>query len=166
MPLYCIDDGGRTCRAGRITLEGTLNTPVSLTPARIPPPPNTDVPGCTSLSTLAQWTVRKFLYLRTGGGRFNDTYFVLSRSLELEIRNDANNFTQSCVITDSAIDGPNDKWFRCFPEAAHVFSQHEIETYVQFNVDTSRFAINQTWYCNDTEAGTPYVHILPFSPVL
>jgi|SRR3569833_289744 len=131
-----------------------------LTPAPIPVPPNTDVGGCTSMSTSSPgWTVRKVLYQRTHTSGFPLPFFgdFYSRSFEIELVNNVNGYVQACTITDSKLDGHNDVWFRCFPEPKHTFPQYPIETWVQFDITTQRLAVNQTWYCNDTQAqiGTP-----------
>jgi hypothetical protein len=158
-----------------MTIEGHLRKPVSLTPAPIPPPPNANTPNCMINSQKPGepiWTITKFLYMTTKRGftnhfgSSNGELFPFNRTLEIVLRNDANGYTQSCVINDPAIDNATDKWWPCFRERApHTFAKRAIETYVQFNKDTGLLRINQTWYCNDTQKATPCVY-LSFSHVL
>lgn len=155
MPVYCTADDGKTCRASKTRIQGTLTQPLYLTPAPVPDPPNTKFPGCTSSSSLPKWTLYNLLYYSTEWGGYHPDDDTTVRHLEVEITNQANNFTQSCVIDDPALDGPNDKWFQCSSVPQNTFPDYVIETYIQFNEETQRLALNQTWYCDDTEDGPP-----------
>ncbi|GAB1317059.1 hypothetical protein MFIFM68171_07269 [Madurella fahalii] len=152
-----------------MTLRGSLTKPVSLTPAPIPAPPNTDTPNCLVNSQHPYqpiWTLTRFLYQATkrgvdnfpAAGEVNGVLFPYNRTLEIELRNEANGFTQSCAFNDPILDNVTDRWWPCsYAKSPHTFPQRAIETYVQFNRDTGRLKVNQTWYCNDTQQAAPYM---------
>lgn len=145
-----------------MTIRGSLTKPVSLTPAPIPAPPDASTPNCLansqdSLQPL--WTVTRFYYESTERAEipsWNETLAPYNRTLEIELRNEANGFIQSCVLNDPILDSTTDKWWPCFNTTRlHTFPQYTIETYIQFNRDYGNIVVNQTWYCNDTEEATP-----------
>lgn len=151
-----------------MTIRGSLTKPVSLTPAPIPAPPNTDTPNCLANSQHPYnpiWTVTRFFYQATKRGidnhplaaEWNGVLFPYNRTLEIELRNEANGFIQSCAFNDPILDNVTDRWWPCsYAKNPHAFPQRAIETFVQFNRDTGEFKVNQTWYCNDTQLPTPY----------
>lgn len=84
-----------------------------------------------------------------------------SRTLQLTLTNNANNYTTSCTLDDSALDNSTttaQTWFSCLPittnSSLQTYPQYPIETYILLDPSTSTLKINQTWYCNDT--GKPY----------
>ncbi|KAK3370376.1 hypothetical protein B0H63DRAFT_552312 [Podospora didyma] len=163
MPLFCADDAGRVCRANRQVIKGQLTAPVSpFTPATIPPPPGATQPGCTARSGIPTWLLH-FRFEETRYGRAAGNQQVPSswrqptRILTLQLRNDANNYTQTCTITTS--DDPAilaKTWRRCFPDTS--LAQRYIETYFKFNQTTAQLQINQTWFCSDTDPSQPLLY--------
>lgn len=155
-----------------MTIRGSLTKPVSLTPAPTPAPPRANQPNCLANSQHPYnpiWTLTRFLYQTTkrgvdnfpGGGSWNGVLFPYNRTLEVELRNEANGFVQSCVFNDATLDNITDRWWPCsYEKNPHAFPQWAIETYIQFNRDTGGFKVNQTWYCNDTQEATPYAPIV------
>lgn len=169
MPTSCNNTG---CVADPVTIRGSLTKPVTLTPAPIPAPPNASTPNCLANSqdlTKPLWTLTRFLYQTTNQTLTNYPIqwegqpFPYGRTLRFSLRNEANGFTQSCDFDDPVLDGTIDRWWPCMDATPpHTFPQRAIETYFQFNRETGGLLINQTWYCNDTQEGTPYVKN-PFS---
>ncbi|KAM7193667.1 hypothetical protein V8F20_008304 [Naviculisporaceae sp. PSN 640] len=163
-----------------IVIKGSLVRPISFTPNTTSSiPPNINTPGCSVMpsggyASSMSWSLLHFLYEAerryTGFGRENgdisdpDVQRLLapySHKLEITLGNTANNYTISCALNFTALDGPiSDRWFACPPVSAggrdsvHSYLQYAIQTYVQFDRDTRVLRVNQTWYCNET--GTPY----------
>lgn len=163
MPTYCNDT---TCVAEHMTIRGSLDVPARLSPAPIPAPPGSDTPNCLVKSQLLNepvWNVTRFLYKSTKRAviwstEWDGILYPFNRTLEVELHNLANGVTQSCTFNDPVLDELTDRWWPCFSvENPHEFPQRAIETYVSFNRDTGVLLVNQTWYCNDTQEGAPYV---------
>lgn len=146
-----------------MTIRGSLTKPFSLTPAPIPAPPGASTPNClaNSQSSAPIWTLTQFLYRSTERnpslpGASYATQSPYNQTLQIELRNNANGVTQSCVFNDPVLDNTTDRWWGCFNATnLHTFPQYTIETYIQFNRDIGNIKVNQTWYCNDTEDGAP-----------
>lgn len=166
MPLFCIEDSGRVCKANRHTVKGVLQAPVSyFTPAAIPPPPGANRSGCTASSTLPHWVVSDFRFEETrhrtatgsdpGPSRY--PFGRASRTITLSLRNTANDHLQSCTITLPDTDPNNSlpvtQWLRCFPNTG--IAQRYIATHIQFNTTSANLRLNQTWYCADTSPDRP-----------
>ncbi|KAK5655527.1 hypothetical protein OQA88_5458 [Cercophora sp. LCS_1] len=164
MPLFCADDGGRVCRANRQVVKGQLIAPVNgFTPSTIPPPPGAMQPGCTARSgTYPSWFMH-FRFEETRYGRASGNrplplnWQQAARILQLEIRNEANNYTQRCTIStyDNATVSAQ-TWRRCFPDTG--IAQRYIETYLKFNQTSAELRVNQTWFCSDTDPSQPLLY--------
>lgn len=139
-------------------------------PARIPGPPNSKTPGCLARSQseiLNVWTITQFLYQRTtiavSGGIFNFPNppgpVPYNRTLQLSLVNNANGYTTSCSFSDPFLDDLSpDLWLPCNPTAPlHSFPIYTIPTSIAFNILTGELRVNQTWYCDDSSRGTPFV---------
>ncbi len=160
MALFCADEGGRVCRANRQVIKGAITAPVgNFIPAAIPPPPGAMQPGCTARSGFPSWLMH-FRFEETRYGRASGNQAVPtnwrqpSSSLKLELRNEANNFTQVCTITTSNNASVlAQTWNRCFPDTG--LAQRYIETYFRFNQTSAELRVNQTWFCSDTDPSEP-----------
>ena len=163
LTIYPADSTASVYTAEPMTIRGMLTTPVSLTPAPIPPPPGSTNPSCLATSQRASgavWTATRFFYQTT---TLNYTTYAYSgsspwnRTLALELRNEATGVTQSCVFDDPILDNPVDRWWRCGNAPnPHASPQRAIETYIHWNSSTSELRFNQTWYCNDTPSGVAF----------
>lgn len=164
MPLFCADDGGRVCRAKRHVIKGELMAPVvAFTPAAIPPPPGAMQPGCTAKSGIPTWLLHlRFEDTRYGRAPGNaatpSSWRLASRTLTLVLRNDANNYTQTCTIDpgDGSLAASAQTWLRCFPDTG--LAQRYIETYLRWNQTSAELRVNQTWFCSDTDPSTPLLY--------
>jgi hypothetical protein len=156
LPFYCRDNDGRVCRTDRVTIKGDLVQPLTLTPTSPPSPPNANTAGCTVRSSNPVWHLKRFLTTQTTTrlvvndiAASNDT---TAQSLEIEILNSSNDYTESCVIRYGAVGS----WNRCLHDTNIADGQRTIETYVRFNQTDNTLHVNQTWYCNDTDTSGPY----------
>ncbi|KAK5655144.1 hypothetical protein OQA88_6043 [Cercophora sp. LCS_1] len=176
--------------ADPMTIHGSLQNFYRLTPSRIPGPSGSTNPGCTSRSLSVGdnlFSITKFLYqaanitaswpyYNPNPGQPDNTSHPHSRTLELEFRNEATGLISSCTFNDAALDNTTDRWWSCpFPQPphTHTFPIHTIDTSIQFNRDSRKLVINQTWFCNDTQSATPFrftgigdTSYLPASPPL
>ncbi|KAK0644442.1 hypothetical protein B0T16DRAFT_392794 [Cercophora newfieldiana] len=162
IPLYC---SGTICTADPMLIEGRLTKPVHFTPAQLPGPEGANTPHCLFNSDLRPrtWTIEHFLWQTTTLSmhpRDGIDYlwpYPWNRTLQVTIRNAATGVHASCTFTHASLDGETDTWWPCYrlePHAPPV--QRIVETYIQFSARTGQLAINQTWYCNDTQVATPY----------
>ena len=149
---------------------------LELAPLRAPEGAST--PNCLWTSRqgdqyTSPWRLTRFLWQAT---TVKTTYYFqgaerpydlaqpspFNRTLQVELKNMANNFTASCVFNDNFLDGETDKWWPCFRDRAsqdeHMRPlQRSIETWVQFSAKTGQLVLNQTWYClSDGPAATAY----------
>jgi len=155
-------------------IEGQLTKPTYLSPETIQGPQGASTPQCLFNSGLTgwTWTVEHFFWQATTvmmvshGGISWYSPAPWNRTLQVQIRNAATGVYASCAFNQASLDGETDRWWPCFRDGQqdpHALPlQRVVETYVQFSARTGQLAINQTWYCNDTEAATPYVAILPY----
>ncbi|KAI0521057.1 hypothetical protein F5B22DRAFT_36429 [Xylaria bambusicola] len=168
LPYVCpsVNSSGTECTSSRTKFEGTIHEPVRyLAPAPIPPPPDKSVPGCTQRSLqFSRFIAQKIFYyhLWFTANPDDDHHYINNgayeeRSLAVEILNEANNHIATCVFQNSGPgDWANGQWFPCFePTARHTFPKYSLETWVQFDSTTNKLALNQTWYCDDTQEATP-----------
>lgn len=161
-----------------VIIKGSLVKPVSFTPSTASViPPNINAPGCIppdGANYLFSWGLLNFIYEAerryTGFGKENRDVWdpdvqrrlaPYSHRLDVTLINPANNYTISCAINDTALDGSfATQWFSCPPlsaggrDSVHAYPQYAIQTYINFDRDTKVLGVNQTWYCNNT--GIPY----------
>ena len=169
MALVCVDN---LCRAEppNMKLEGHLTKPFELTPAALRGPEGASNPNCLFNSDPENgsvWQVNRFLWQATTVDAQRRPFFPsepvpYSRMLHFEMKNNANGVVTSCSFDDYELDNPSDdRWWPCFPSAdldPHAPPLRRfVETYIQFRRSTSQVFINQTWYCADTQAATPYM---------
>jgi hypothetical protein len=75
---------------------------------------------------------------------------------EVELRNAANNYTESCSFDYSIASTENSgDWWRCSGSGYPPEGQRTIDTWMKFNVTDGTLIVNQTWYCNDTDEAGP-----------
>ncbi|KAK3381155.1 hypothetical protein B0H63DRAFT_560892 [Podospora didyma] len=174
LPLYC---AAGLCIGEQMKIKGYLTKPILLHPSAPPAPEGASTPDCFVNSHADQrlwrevWTITRFFWQATTARI--DKYFSgqsspFSRTLQLTLQNNANNVVSSCEFDDAVLDGPTDRWWPCFRQNPHDSPlKRVVETYIQFNATKGQLTINQTWYCNDTQAGTPYMltgHAITPSP--
>ncbi|KAK0726001.1 hypothetical protein B0H67DRAFT_551424 [Lasiosphaeris hirsuta] len=174
VPLYC---SSGICTADTpYKIKGRLTSPVQLSPAPLPPPLGASTPNClwTSQRTGSldsPLRLSHFLWQATTirttthyPGPYDPAVGEPSpynRTLQVELKNGANNVTASCAFADAALDGETDKWWPCFRDRAsqdeHVpLLRRTVETWVQFSAKTGQLRANQTWYCLPDGGATPY----------
>jgi len=169
IPLYC---SGAVCTADPMLIEGRLTKPLYLSPAQLPGPEGANTPSCLFNSDLRAWTwtLEHFLWQTTtlmmhnNGGIWSQPYpYPSNRTLQVQIRNAATGVHASCTfndVNDSSLDGETSKWWPCYrsqqQDPHQPPMQRIVETHIQFSAKTGQLAINQTWYCNDTQFATPY----------
>lgn len=152
-------------------VKGSLIKPVELTPAVIPPPPNTHAPGCVP-SLEVSWVLEKFEYNLTSTPLWFENGYggpTPYEALEIVIRNTANNLTVRCGNRADSINldyfaYPYPRWELCDqpdPSTVAYYAPYPVQTYV--NIDRLRniFGVNQTWYCADKDGGPPYASQFP-----
>ncbi|KAK4442241.1 hypothetical protein QBC34DRAFT_313542 [Podospora aff. communis PSN243] len=148
------------------SVKGSLIKPVDLTPAVIPPPPNTDSPGCVP-SAAPLWVLEKFSYNLTSTPR----YFRDGRaggsgpveSFELVVRNSANNLTVRCGNVANGVNltyfgYPRPRWQLCDrpePNTVAANAPYPIRTYVYIDRTNNVLGVNQTWYCRGEDGKAP-----------
>ncbi|KAK3995329.1 hypothetical protein QBC44DRAFT_320892 [Cladorrhinum sp. PSN332] len=179
-PFVCPSSPGgqaTTCVANRQYIKAQLQRPVQWSPDLIPPPASALHPGCTGNSQIPSWVIHKFRYEDERAifwfaedpnplppisqWPFGPYYpWDPSRTITLEIRNQANNNLQTCQLrsfsrteTDAQFAR---RWHRCHPDTGN--SIHYIETYVQFDPSTANFRVNETWFCGDTDPSKPILY--------
>jgi hypothetical protein len=166
MPFNCTDTDGHTvCLANQVFVRTGILNPVSIEPPFYSLPANLSVQGCTAASLQPSWVINKLHFeqtrfaLRIGDRAVPDFQNTGARnnSMELEIQNTANKYTESCIITDPVLNSINDttKWLRCSSSNGTGNTQYAIETYVQVNVTDGSVKVNQTWFCDDTNPTSP-----------
>ena len=165
--------------ADPMVIRGKLPDFNWMTPARIPGPPGASNPDCTTRSLSPGndlFATTKFLYQTTKlstdwvynrplGLQPDLSLTPYNRTLELEFRNEATGLLVSCAFDDPILDNVTDKWWPCpvlqqqpgsMSTRQHGFPVYTVDSYFTFNRDTRALVINQTWYCNDTQNGTPF----------
>jgi len=170
LPLTC-GSGNNACRLEKpLTIQGELLRPLKLTPTFFPPPPNTNVSGCTARSATPRWEIVKFYFKETTSITYRFKAKLkpsVGRTLEIEFRNAANNFTESCSLRATVDDGatPNNWWSHCrttqgrdtrgYINGEPGEGQRDIETRVNFKMPDGVLTVNQTWYCDDADVAKP-----------
>ncbi|KAI0190604.1 hypothetical protein F4808DRAFT_400840 [Astrocystis sublimbata] len=163
-PFFCNDEGsGTVCKSSRTEIVAEIRQPVGgLTPAPVPTPPNADFPGCTANSLYyvyfeADKLLSYHVWYKLHKADDYSKVELEEQSLSLDFRNEANDYTASCVITDSDTELQNrDGWVPCFAtNTLHSYPRYALETWVHFDLNTRDFKFNQTWYCNDTDEAIP-----------
>ncbi|KAK3348678.1 hypothetical protein B0T25DRAFT_608834 [Lasiosphaeria hispida] len=169
MPLFCIEDNGRVCKANRHIVKGVLQNPVGyFTPAAIPVSPGANLSGCSASSTLPHWVVSNFRFEETrrrtatgsdpGPSRY--PWGRAARTIALSLRNTANDYLQSCTITlpdtDLTNSNPVTQWLRCFPNT-DIAPRH-MATHIRFNTTSAELRLNQTWPCADIDPTRPLLY--------
>ena len=168
IPLSC---SGKVCIADPMLIKGKLVKPVYLVSDSFPGPEGASTPDClfNSANTGWTWTLEHFLWQATTvtmvnrGGLSWLTPTPVARTLEVVLQNAATGARASCNFTAPALDGDTNQWWPCYRDIQqdphNAPQQRVIQTYVQFSARTGVLAINQTWYCNDTQAATPWVFV-------
>ncbi|KAK4442945.1 hypothetical protein QBC34DRAFT_312098 [Podospora aff. communis PSN243] len=151
------------CVVDPIKVAGRLTRPVDLVPTPVPIPAGANASQCLEKSQQREidnaWSITKLNYQITRG--YLTGYGLLSqtdtwtwyRTLELTIENRVVGVTQSCTLSDAAIDNPTGQWFLCLtPPHPHTLDVHRtVKTHIQLNtspLNSATLRINQTWYCD------------------
>ncbi|KAK0613302.1 hypothetical protein B0T14DRAFT_498832 [Immersiella caudata] len=147
-------------------VKGSLIKPVTLAPAVIPTPPNTDSPGCVP-SSAPSWVLERFDYNLTS----TPWYFQNGRAVgygpvetvDIIIRNVANNLTVRCGNRADSVNlqyfgYPYPGWDLCDqpePSTISAYAPYPIRTYVYIDRINNVFGVNQTWYCRGKDGEAP-----------
>jgi hypothetical protein len=132
--------------------------PVDLKPIIISRPPSIDSPNCTQRSLKPSWRIYSVdAHQATEGSSFTGDQRIGNASFTLI--NSANNYSLNCQLigpelnlhSNQPFEKPVDfdRWFSCTPANPHSAPKYVLTTTVQLNRKTNKFAVNQTWFCND-----------------
>jgi hypothetical protein len=136
-----------------ILVKGTLYSPVAITPTYADGPKGHDSPGCTAQSEKPSWVLSLIHFTDEPG----DASTAPFQNFNLIVTNPATGYQASCMPGGSFGDTPNLSGLVC---AGDEFQSvrvglHPITTQASFDPATSAFTLNQTWFCDDTDAAKP-----------
>ncbi|GAB1318422.1 hypothetical protein MFIFM68171_08632 [Madurella fahalii] len=148
---------GEVCKSSNPVdlIKGSLETPVSITPAYADGPDGHDKPGCEAASQTPKWTVGTIIHINdTGDG----TSAIPLQSIQLQVTNEANGHMAECVMFFPA--GPGEEAPvipHCDEESIDPTrpNRYNIQTEVLFLPRSREVSIYQTWYCDDVDAAKP-----------
>ncbi|KAK4248889.1 hypothetical protein C7999DRAFT_39887 [Corynascus novoguineensis] len=136
-----------------VLIKGSLTSPVTITPAYPAGPRGHDSPGCTSKSETPSWTLSAVYFTDKPGDGNNSLPF---QNFNLLVTNPANGYQASCMPRGSVGGQPDLSSLSCAGyEFQGTVGQYSIVTAAGFDPDTYAFTLNQTWYCDDTDAARP-----------
>jgi hypothetical protein len=127
---------------------------VAITPVYPDGPTGHDSKGCTSRSEKPGWILTSIHYTDEPGDGESRTPFQNFNAL---LTNPANGYEASCMPAGSFGDKPDLSRLMCAGDEFQSFSvgQYPIVTQASFDPATATFTLNQTWFCDDTDAAKP-----------
>ncbi|KAL2185595.1 hypothetical protein L209DRAFT_452530 [Thermothelomyces heterothallicus CBS 203.75] len=137
-----------------LLVRGSLTSPLAITPAYPDGPKGHDSPGCTSRSENPSWTLSAVHFTdQPGDGEDTPPY----QNFNLLVTNEANGYQASCMPGGSFGGQPDLSRLVCagYEFQQGTVGQYPIVTEASFDPDTATFTLNQTWYCDDTDAAKP-----------
>ncbi|KAM7218613.1 hypothetical protein V8F06_005932, partial [Rhypophila decipiens] len=144
--LTYIASGKLTTPAPALLIKGSLESPVKITPHYTDGVTGHNKPNCR---TDPGWVISGISYLnQTGNGASSATW----ENLNLVIDNPAIGYQASCVLSAG-----NDNRLRCSGQEFGRLKpdRYVVETSATLDLFTFEFAVNQTWYCDESDPATP-----------
>ncbi len=136
-----------------LLVRGSLTSPVAVTPAYPIGPTGHDLAGCTAQSEKPAWVI-SLVHYTSEPGYGDDVPFLNFNAL---VTNPANGYQASCMPGGSFGDKPDLSRLTCAGvefQSSRVGS-YPIVTQGSFDIATATFSLNQTWFCDDTDAAKP-----------
>ncbi len=134
-------------------MRGSLTAPVAITPVYPNGPTGHDLAGCTVQSVKPAWVI-SLVHYTSEPGDGEDAPFLNFNAL---VTNSANGYQASCMPGGSFGDKPDLSRLTCAGvefQNSNVGS-YPIVTQASFDIATATFSLNQTWFCDDTDAAKP-----------
>jgi len=152
-------EGKYTAKNPQVLIKGNLIAPVQITPIYFEGPTGHDAPGCSAGSKTPNWKISAVAYSDQTGDNINS---IEQRSISFLVTNPATGYDASCmtsVTPDGAQPREDILTLTCagLEFQSPTIGKYSTSTLATFNVLTSTVSINQTWYCDDTDPGRPYV---------
>lgn len=128
---------------------------MAITPAYADGPTGHDSTGCTSKSEKPLWRLSTIHFIdQTGDGVTTMPY----KNFNLVLDNTANGYQASCMIGAGFSYNNSDlAHLVCAGDEFQSFrvGRYPVSTQASFQESTSTFLVNQTWFCDDTDAAKP-----------
>ncbi|KAK4152588.1 hypothetical protein C8A00DRAFT_44343 [Chaetomidium leptoderma] len=137
-----------------LLVRGSLTAPVAITPVYAEGPTGHDSAGCTARSEEASWVLSAIHYTDEPASGEGTVPFV---NFNVLVTNPANGYQASCMPGGSFGDKPDLSRLVCAGEEfqSSKVGQYPIATEASFDPATTTFSLNQTWFCDDTDAAKP-----------
>lgn len=145
----------KTCKsvaAAPLLIRGSLLSPVQLTPAYVNGPMGHDRVGCAAVSKSPSWEMGATQFNRRT--RYNKDGAVTTRSIFLQVINNATGYTAGCIgyLTND----PGFQRLECEGQAPfQPREKYHIRTDASFDPDNFALAVNETWFCDDVDPAAP-----------
>ncbi|CAK7216110.1 hypothetical protein SCUCBS95973_002693 [Sporothrix curviconia] len=156
--LQCAGGTGTECTAvdGPFLIRGDLVAPVHIHPEYAEGPIGHSKAGCAAAATTPpSWALQSVYYLNQTGD--NGATAISSQTLMLQVINHAIGYQAGCTgfLSDDLSSKPVS--FACSGQGYDFVGKdrYRIQTQALFEPATFRFTVNQTWYCDDVDAGKP-----------
>ncbi|KAK3381799.1 hypothetical protein B0H63DRAFT_213937 [Podospora didyma] len=149
---------GSVCEAelSSLLVKGSLLAPVAITPAYLEGPPGHASPGCLAAAQNPWWTLSNTYYVKEIGDGLTS---ASSQSFYLLLTNPATGYQASCM-SGSGYDDTSFESQRLVCAGGEFGLQgaerYTITTDASFDPATFKLSLNQTWYCDDVDAGKPF----------
>lgn len=139
-----------------LLVRGNLVSPVAIHPAPAEGPIGHAKAGCSAAASKPpSWSLQSVYYLNQTGD--NGTTALSSQTLMLQVINHAIGYQAGCTgfLSDDLSTKPVS--FTCTGQGYDFIGKdrYRIQTQALFEPATFRFTVNQTWYCDDVDAGRP-----------
>ena len=137
-----------------LLVKGSLTSSVTITPAYPEGPTGHDSPGCTARSEKPSWTLSSVHYTDEPGDGNGTLPF---QNFNVIVTNPANGYQASCMPGGSFGGPPSLTRLTCagYEFQSSLVGQYPILTTASFDPATATFSLNQTWFCDDTDAAKP-----------
>lgn len=139
-----------------LLIRGNLAAPVAIHPAPAAGPIGHAKTGCSAAATTPpSWSLQSVYYLNQTGD--NGATALSSQTLMLQVINHAIGYQAGCTgfLSDDLSTKPVS--FTCTGQGYDFIGKdrYRITTQALFEPATFNFTVNQTWYCDDVDAGKP-----------
>ena len=147
--LNCTSTGeqAQSCKAlsSPLLVKGSLLLPISVTPAYSEGPPGHDKAGCTAAAQNPTWILSTASYIDQ---MVDGTEESASRTFSVLVTNPSIGYQASCFSSGALACVGNEF-------GSLGADRYRISTSAYFDATMHRFTVNQTWYCDDVDAGKP-----------